>query len=117
MTGTVPVLSRTRPMMVDSTSASSGLMTSSRSTSVLDGAICSSGTSSPVPGSRYCTRLWWVISSSSSIRTPVVLSTSTLAHAQNARSSSIPRSRRFPLAGSSIQTLSPRPVVSGRVKV
>ena len=34
--------------------------------SVLDGAICSSGTSSPVAGSRYWTRLWWVSSRSSS---------------------------------------------------
>ena len=36
-----------------STSASSGETTRSRSASVLDGAICSSGTSSPVVGSRY----------------------------------------------------------------
>jgi hypothetical protein len=41
-----------------STSASSGETTRSRSASVLEGAICSSGTSSPVDGSRYCTRLW-----------------------------------------------------------
>ena len=45
--------------MALSTSASSGLTTSRRSASVLDGAIWSSGTSSPVLGSRYCTRLWW----------------------------------------------------------
>src|SRR5579863_1086774 len=44
-------------MIAASTSASSGLTTSSRSASVLDGAICSSGTSSPLPGSRYWTRL------------------------------------------------------------
>jgi len=44
-------------MIADSTSAVSGLTTRSRSVSVLDGAICSSGTISPVPGSRYCTRL------------------------------------------------------------
>src|SRR5215467_2255550 len=54
-----------RLMMVLSTSASSGLMTSSRSASVLDGAICSRGTSSPVAGSRYWTRLWWDSSVSS----------------------------------------------------
>ena len=71
-------------MMADSTSASSGLTTRSRSESVLDGAICSSGTSSPVAGSRYWTRLWWVISSSSSMRTPVARRTSTVAQAQNA---------------------------------
>jgi hypothetical protein len=41
-------------MMTDSTSASSGLTTRSRSVSVFDGAICSSGMSSPVVGSR-----WW----------------------------------------------------------
>ena len=44
-------------MMVDSTSASSGDTTRSRSSSVLDGVICSSGISSPVPGSRYWIRL------------------------------------------------------------
>ena len=36
--------------MAPRTSASSGLTSSSRSVSVLDGAICSSGTSSPVRG-------------------------------------------------------------------
>ena len=46
-------------MIAARTSASSGLMTSSRSVSVLDGAICSSGTSSPVPGRVYWIRLWW----------------------------------------------------------
>src|SRR5665647_94288 len=60
-----------RQMMVESTSASSGLMTSSRSVSVLDGAICSSGISSPVAGSVYWIRLWCDSSVSSSIRTPV----------------------------------------------
>jgi hypothetical protein len=44
-------------LAADSTSAMSGLITKSRSVSVLDGAICSSGTISPVAGSRYCTRL------------------------------------------------------------
>src|SRR5256714_11672969 len=72
MTGTVAASPRTRLMMADSTSASSGLTTRSRSESVLDGVIWSRGTSSPVLGRRYCTRLWCVISSSSSIRTPVV---------------------------------------------
>jgi hypothetical protein len=48
---------RTRPMTADSTSASSGLITRSRSASVLDGAICRSGTSSSVVGSRYWTIL------------------------------------------------------------
>ena len=86
---------RTRQMMALSTSASSGLTTSSRSASVLDGAICSSGTSSPVLGSRYCTRLWWLSSSSSSTRTPVARSTSMTAQAQNAWSSSRLRSLAF----------------------
>ena len=58
-------------MMVDSTSASSGEITSSRSVSVLDGVICSSGISSPVAGSRYWMRLWCDSSVSSSIRIPV----------------------------------------------
>ena len=49
--------SRTRQTMADSTSASSGLITNSRSVSDLDGAICSSGTSSPVVGSRYWMKL------------------------------------------------------------
>jgi hypothetical protein len=44
---------RSRLTSALSTSASSGLTSSSRSVSVLDGAICSSGTSSPVDGSRY----------------------------------------------------------------
>jgi hypothetical protein len=42
-----------RATMVASTSANSGEITSSRSVSVLDGVICSSGMSSPVAGSRY----------------------------------------------------------------
>jgi hypothetical protein len=50
------------------TSASSGLTSSNRSVSVLDGAICSSGTNSPVVGSRYSVMLWWDSSSSSSQR-------------------------------------------------
>ena len=92
-------------MMALSTSASSGLTTSSRSASVLDGAICSSGTSSPVPGSRYCTRLWWLSWTSSSTRMPVARRTSTVAQAQNAWSSSAVRLRRLPVPGSSAQTL------------
>ena len=75
-------------------------MTSSRSASVLDGMICSSGTSSPVPGSRYCTKLWWLSCTSSSTRMPVERRISMVAQAQNARSSSAVRLRRFPLAGS-----------------
>ena len=71
-------------MIALSTSASSGLTTRSRSASVLDGAICSSGTSSPVPGRRYWTRLWWLSSSSSSARMPVRRRTSMIAHAQKA---------------------------------
>ena len=39
-------------MIADSTSASSGLTRSNLSVSVFEGAICSSGTSSPVVGSR-----------------------------------------------------------------
>ncbi|MFG2042155.1 hypothetical protein [Dactylosporangium sp. NPDC048998] len=45
----------------------------SRSVSVLDGMMCSNGTTSPVSGSRYCTKLWWDSSSSSSQRMPVCL--------------------------------------------
>jgi hypothetical protein len=73
----------------------------------LEGAICSSGTSSPVVGNRYRTMLWWLISRSSSTRIPVVRNTSTTAQAQNAMSSSVVRSRRLPVVGSSAQTLSP----------
>ncbi len=61
-------------------------------------------------GSRYWTRLWWLRSSSSSMRMPVARRMSTTAQVQNARSSSSPRSRRFPVCGSSAQI---RPVVSG----
>jgi len=43
-------------MMADSTSVSSGLTTNSRSASVFEGAIWSSGTISPVVGSRYWIR-------------------------------------------------------------
>src|ERR1035437_7973558 len=55
-------------MIADRTSASSGLTRSSLSVSVLLGAICSSGTSSPVAGSRYSVMPWWVSSRSSSQR-------------------------------------------------
>ena len=96
-------------MIADSTSASSGLMTSSRSASVLEGVICSRGISSPVAGSRYWMRLWWDSSVSSSIRMPVCRRTSTIAQHQNPRCSSKVRSRRLPVAGSSAQI---RPVVS-----
>ena len=92
-------------MIADSTSASSGLTTSSRSVSVLDGTMCSSGISSPVPGSRYWTRLWWVSSVSSSTRMPVIRSTSTAAQAQNAWCSSRVRLRRGPPSGFSAHTL------------
>ena len=71
-------------MMADKTSASSGDTTRSRSSSVFDGMICSRGTISPVDGSRYWIRLWWLISRTSSIRQPVSLKTSTAAQAQNA---------------------------------
>jgi hypothetical protein len=50
---TAPLVPRTRLMMELGTSASSGLITSSRPASVLDWTICSNGTSSPVPGRRY----------------------------------------------------------------
>ena len=75
-------------MIADKTSASSGLTRSSLSVSVLLGAIWSSGTSSPVVGSRYSVMLWWVSSRSSSQRMPVSLRTSIVAKAQNASSSS-----------------------------
>ena len=73
--------------------------------SVLDGAICSSGISSPVAGSRYWTKLWWDSSVSSSIRMPVWRRTSTAAQVQNAWCSSRVRSRRLPVPGSSAQVL------------
>lgn len=92
-------------MIAASTSASSGLMTSSRSASALDGAIWSSGTSSPVLGNRYCTRLWWVSSVSSSMRRPVWRRTSSAAQVQNARCSSRVRFRRLPVVGFSAQVL------------
>ena len=95
--------------MVDNTSASSGEITSSRSASVFDGVICSSGISSPVAGSRYWIRLWCDSSVSSSIRIPVWRSTSTTAQVQNPRCSSKLRSRRRPVSGSSAHR---RPVVS-----
>ena len=96
-------------MIADRTSASSGDTTSSRSSSVLEGAICSSGISSLLAGSRYWIRLWWDSSVSSSIRMPVCRSTSIIAQHQNPRCSSKVRSRRLPVAGSSAQI---RPVVS-----
>jgi hypothetical protein len=75
----------------------------SRSTSVLDGAMCSSGISSPVEGSLYWTRLWCESSVSSSTRMPVDRSTSTAAQVQNAVLSSRARSRRVPVTGSPAQ--------------
>lgn len=62
-----------RWMTAARTSASSGLMTSRRSVSVLDGAICSSGMSSRLVGRVYWIRLWWLSSVSSSMRIPGVL--------------------------------------------
>ncbi len=73
--------------------------------SVFDGTICRSGMSSPVVGSRYWIKLWWESSVSSSTRMPVARSTSTMAKAQKAWSSSRPRSRRCPVTGSSASTL------------
>ncbi len=78
-------------------------MTRSRSASVLDGAMASRGTSSPVAGRRYWTRLWCDSSVSSSTRMPVWRRTSMTAQAQNAWSSSRVRSRRLPVTGSSAQ--------------
>jgi hypothetical protein len=102
-----------RPMTAARTSASSGLMTRSRSVSVLDGAICSSGISSALVGGVYWTRLWWLSSDSSSIRMPVCLSVSIAAQVQNARSSSPDRSRRAPVEGSSLQVLAVGPDRTG----
>ena len=48
--GDAPAGARTRLMMAARTSARSGLISSSRSVSVLDGVIWRRGTSSPVPG-------------------------------------------------------------------
>ena len=78
------------------TSASSGLTSSSLSAPVFDGAICSSGTSSPVEGSRYWVMLWWLSSRSSSNRMPLWRRTSTNAHAQKASLSWRVRSVRDP---------------------
>ncbi len=99
--------SRTRVTTALSTSANSGEITRSLSVSVLDGAMCSRGTSSPLAGSRYWTRLEWVSSVSSSIRISLCRSTSTAAKAQNARCSSRVRLRRRPPFGSSAQTVAP----------
>ena len=44
-------------MMVDNTSANSGETTSSLSSSVFEGTICSNGTVSPEVGRRYWIRL------------------------------------------------------------
>src|SRR5665647_2911360 len=90
-------------MIAARTSASSGLMTRSRSESVFDGAICSSGTISPVLGRLYWMRLWWLSSVSSSMRIPVCRNVSTAAQVQNARSSCPLMSRRWPVSGSSPQ--------------
>jgi hypothetical protein len=57
MSGTAPPGPRTRLMIADKTSASSGDTRSSLSVSVLLGATCSSGTSSPFEGSRYSVML------------------------------------------------------------
>jgi hypothetical protein len=51
--------------------------------------------------------LWWLISRSSSTRIPVARNTSTTAQAQKVRSSSVVRSRRLPVAGSSAQIRPP----------
>lgn len=67
-------------------------------------------------GSRYWTRLWWLSSSSSSMRMPVARRTSTTAQVQKALSSSSPRSRRFPVFGSSAQIL-PRSSVDQNVEL
>ena len=99
----MPSAPRTRVLIADRTAASSGPMTRSRSVSVLDGAMDSRGTSSPVAGSRYWTRLWCDSSVSSSMRMPVWRRTSMAAHPQNALSSSRFRLRRLPVAGSSAQ--------------
>ena len=95
-------------MMADRTSASSGLMTSSRSASVLDGAICSSGISSPVDGQPVLDQA--VVGQLGQFLDPDagVRSTSTVAQAQNASVSSRVRSRRFPVSGSSAQVRAER---------
>ena len=86
--------------------------------SVLDGAICSSGISSPVAGSLYWMKLWWDSSVSSSIRMPVWRRTWTAAQVQNALCSSRVRSRCLPPPGSCAQV---RPaeawVLAGRRRV
>src|SRR6266545_2636303 len=88
-------LARTRCTIRASTCASSGETSSSRSVSVLYGATCSSGTTSPVSGRVWVTSAKWVSSSSSSSRMPVCRRVSTIAQVQNASSSSRVRSRRW----------------------
>jgi hypothetical protein len=64
-----------------------GTPAGARSLSSLDGAICSSGTTSPVSGRVWVTSARWVSSSSSSCRMPVWRRVSTIAQLQNASSS------------------------------
>ena len=112
--GTVPLVSRTRRMMAERTSASSGLTTRSRSASVLEGAICSSGTSSPVVGQPVLDQA--VVAELEEFldadarerggprRPPMPRTRGPLPGS---------RSRRLPVAGSSAQIL-PVPAVCGR---
>lgn len=99
--GTVLSGSRIRLTIAARTLANSGVTSNSRSSFVLDGMICSSGTSSPVSAIRWETMASWVSSSSSSMRIPVWRSVSMTAHAQNASSSAIVTLVRAPSARSS----------------
>ena len=89
-----------------STSASSGPMTRSRSLSVLDGAMCSSGISSPVAGQPVLDQA--VMGQFGEFLDPdagMRAGPRTAAQVQNAWCSSRVRSRRLPVPGSSAQVL------------
>jgi hypothetical protein len=60
-------------MIAVNTSPSSGETSRSRCASVLEGATCSIGTTSPVVGRAQATKLWWV-SSNNPPRVPVLVS-------------------------------------------
>jgi len=79
-------------MITLNTSASSGLITRRRSVSVFRRHDVEQRDHLAAGGTVYSTKLWWLSSASSSMRTPVWRSTSTAAHDQNARCSSRPRS-------------------------
>ena len=94
-----------RNTMRDNTCASTGPTGSTRSTSLLLGAICSNAMICP-SGLRNGRNDRLVSSSSSSIRTPVWRRTSTMAQVQNARSSALLRSTRRPFRSIAVTSCS-----------